>query len=102
MRRLLPIISVAMACLVAASTSLAKTETALATTETAHNGTVAATFTFNGKVPNFHGLHLTIARAGTVVYDQPVVAKFCGKLCWPGSSADRRSAVQVINHDHTS
>ncbi len=94
MRRLLPIIPLAVVCLIGAPT-------ALATTQTAHAGTVTATFTFRGKAPNFHGLHLTIARAGTVVYDQPVVAKFCGKLCWPGPPVGRRSAVQAVDLEHT-
>lgn len=94
MRRVLPIIPVALICLIAAPT-------AMATTETARAGAVTATFTFAGKVPNFHGLHLTIARAGTVVYDQPVVAKFCGRLCWPGPLVGRRSAVQAVDLEHT-
>ncbi|MBV9365852.1 MAG: hypothetical protein JO286_26805 [Solirubrobacterales bacterium] len=94
MRRLLPTIAVAAVCLFGAPT-------ALATTQTAHGGTVTATFTFEGKVPNFRGLHLTISRAGAVVYNQPVVAKFCGKLCWPGPLVGRRSAVQVVDLEHT-
>jgi hypothetical protein len=94
MRRATVIIAVAAICLIAAPT-------ALATTQTAHGGAVTATFTFKGKVPNFHGLHLTISRAETVVYDQPVVAKFCGKLCWPGPVVGRRSAVQVVDLEGT-
>jgi len=83
------------ACLVAAPA-------ALATTQTATAGNVTATFTFQGKVPNFHGLRLTIARGGTVVYDQPVVSKFCAKLCWPGPAvAAKRPAVQVVDLEHT-
>ena len=83
------------ACLVAAPA-------ALATTQTATAGNVTATFTFQGKVPNFHGLRLTISRSGTVVYDQPVVSKFCAKLCWPGPAvAAKRPAVQVVDLEHT-
>jgi hypothetical protein len=73
----------------------------MATTQTASSGSVTATFTFQGKVPSFHGLRLTIARAGTVVYDQPVVSKFCASLCWPGPAvAVQRPAVQVVDLEH--
>ncbi len=74
---------------------------ALATTETAHAGNVTATFSFQGKVPNFHGLHLTITRGGTVAYDQPVMAKLCDKLCWPGGGGGGGPAVQVLDVEHT-
>ncbi|MBV9606916.1 MAG: hypothetical protein JO027_17520 [Solirubrobacterales bacterium] len=74
---------------------------ALAKTQTAQGGDITATFSFQGKVPNFHGLHLTIARGGTTFYDQPVVAKFCGKLCWPGPAVAGRSSVQVVDLEHT-
>jgi hypothetical protein len=91
MRRLFAMLSVTAVFLVAAPA-------ALATTQTAHGGDVTATFTFQGKVPRFHGLHLTISRGGATVYDQPVVAKFCGKLCWPGPAvATPRAAVQVFD-----
>src|SRR5690349_15221314 len=94
MRRVLAILSVTTLCLIAAPA-------ALATTETASSGTVAATFKFQGKLPRFHGLHLTISRSGAVVYDQPVVAKFCGKLCWPGQGAIRSSSVHVVDLEGT-
>ena len=94
MRRGLVILIVTVACLIAAPV-------ALATTETANSGNVTATFTFQGKVPKFHGLHLTISRSATVVYDQPVAAKFCGKLCWPGQAAIRSSAVHVVDLEGT-
>ncbi|HET6869177.1 MAG TPA: hypothetical protein VFH80_24920 [Solirubrobacteraceae bacterium] len=94
MRHALAIVSVTAICLIAAPV-------ALATTETASSGNVAATFTFQGKVPRFHGLHLTISRSGAVVYDQPVVAKFCGKLCWPGQGAIRSTSVHVVDLEGT-
>jgi hypothetical protein len=90
-----------LALFVATATCLVAAPTALATTQTAVAGTVTATFTFSGKAPNFHGERLTIARGGTVVYDQPVVAKFCGKLCWPGPPVGQRSSVQVVDVEHT-
>jgi hypothetical protein len=94
MRRVIAIISVTALSLVGAPA-------ALATTQTAHGGNVAATFTFQGKVPHFRGLHLTISRGGATVYDQPVVAKFCGKLCWPGPVTGGRPAVHVVDLEGT-
>jgi hypothetical protein len=94
MRRVIAIISVTAICLIAAPVARARTETASA-------GSVTATFAFQGKVPNFHGLHLTISRAGTVVYNQPVVSKFCDKLCWPGPAVTRRASVQAVDLEGT-
>lgn len=74
---------------------------ALAKTETAHAGDVTATFSFQGKVPSFHGLHLTITRGGAVAYDQPVVAKLCDKQCWPGALIGGQPAVQLVDLEHT-
>ncbi len=94
MRRAVSILAVAGVCLTAAPA-------AIATTQTASAGDVTATFTFQGKVPNFHGLQLTIARGGTVDYDRPVFSKFCEKLCWPGPAVGRRPSVQVVDLEHT-
>ncbi|MBV9804697.1 MAG: hypothetical protein JO130_15960 [Solirubrobacterales bacterium] len=74
---------------------------ALAKTETAHAGNVTATFSFQGQLPNFHGLRLTITRGGAVAYDQPVVAKLCETLCWPGALTGGQPAVQVVDLEHT-
>jgi hypothetical protein len=90
MRRTLAILLVTTLCLIAAPV-------AQATTQTSSAGNVSATFTFHGKLPHFRGLHLTISRNGAVVYNQPVVAKFCGKLCWPGPAVTRRSSVQAVD-----
>lgn len=90
----------ALICMAVTAVCLAAAPAALATTQTASAGNVTATFTFQGKVPNFSGLHLTISRAGAVVYDQPVVATFCGKLCWPGPAVGGRPAVQVADLEH--
>jgi len=93
MKRALTFIGVTALCLVVAPAAVAATQTASA-------GNVTATFTFQEKVPNFHGLQLSIARGGTVVYDQPVVAKFCDTLCWPGPVTGGRPAVQVVDLEH--
>jgi hypothetical protein len=93
-RRVIAIISVSAVCLIAAPVALARTESASA-------GSVTATFAFQGKVPRFHGLHLTISRGGAVVYDQPVVSKFCDKLCWPGPAVTRRSSIQAVDLEGT-
>jgi hypothetical protein len=94
MRRALTITTVISICLITAPA-------ALATTQTARAGNVTGTFTFQGKVPNFHGLRLTIARSGTVVYDQPVLAQLCGKLCWPLSGLSRHPSIHVVDLEHT-
>lgn len=74
---------------------------ALAATQTASRGGVTATFTFTGKYPNYSGLHLTIARAGAVLYDQAVRSQTCGKYCAPGAIGARASSVHVIDLAHT-
>lgn len=58
---------------------------ALARTETAHKGSVTATFSYTGKVPNYHQLRLKIERAGALVYNAPVHGILCGSSCWPGA-----------------
>jgi hypothetical protein len=94
MRRPVVILAVCAVCLTAAPA-------ALATTQTASGGNVTATFSFTGKFPTFHGQRLTIARAGVVVYDQPVVSKFCGKLCAPLSGISQGTSVRVVDLEHT-
>jgi hypothetical protein len=73
---------------------------ALATTQTASQGAVTATFSYTGHYPNYSGLHLTIAQSGSVLYDQPVQSKTCGKFCAPGATGAKVSSVQVIDLDH--
>lgn len=94
MRRLL------ITVLVLASSALLA-PAALATTQTASAGGVTATFTFAGKYPNYTRLHLTIAQAGSVLYDQPVRSKTCGKYCAPGATGPHVSSVHIIDLDHT-
>jgi hypothetical protein len=94
MRRLL------ITILVLASSALLA-PAALATTQTASAGGVTATFTFAGKYPNYTGLHLTIAQAGSVLYDQPVRSATCGKYCAPGATGAKASSVHIIDLDHT-
>ena len=74
---------------------------ALATTQTASRGAVTATFSYAGKYPNYSRLHLTIAQSGSVLYDQPVSSKTCGKFCAPGATGAKVSSVQVIDLDGT-
>ena len=74
---------------------------ALATTQTASGGAVNATFTFSGHYPNYAGLHLRIAQSGSVLYDQPVSSKACGRYCAPGATGPKASSVHVIDLDHT-
>ncbi len=94
MRRGLIIACVAVLSLLAAPA-------ALATTQQASGGTVTATFTFRGHLPNYAGLHLRIAQAGAVLYDQPVRSPACTKYCGPGAAGINESSVHVIDLDHT-
>ncbi|HEX3689702.1 MAG TPA: hypothetical protein VHV28_08395, partial [Solirubrobacteraceae bacterium] len=73
--------TVVLILVLAASALLAPA--ALATTQTATGGAVTASFTFTGTFPSFSGLHLTIAKSGSVLYDQPVSSKACVTICAP-------------------
>jgi hypothetical protein len=77
--------------------ALAFAPVALAASETASAGGVTATFTFTGHGPNYHNERLTIARAGTVAYDQPVASGLCLQACAPGSEGSGRTSVHVLN-----
>jgi hypothetical protein len=72
---------------------------ALATTQTASRGAVTATFTYSGHYPNYSKLHLRIAQSGSVLYDQAVHSKVCGKYCAPGATGSKASSVQIIDLD---
>jgi hypothetical protein len=80
--------------------ALVMAPSALATTQTAHSGKVEATFTYRGKFPNYTGETLTIAQAGKVFYDQPVVSKFCAARCQPQTPLSRQPSVQVVDLEH--
>jgi hypothetical protein len=95
MRRIFAIAIVAAVCLIAAPAPAA-----LASTQTAHAGNVTATFTFQGKYPNYHGEQLQIAQAGTVFYDEPVSSKFCGTQCAPYTGITGKSAIDVVDLEH--
>ena len=69
---------------------------AVAATETASSGDITATFTFAGNAPNYNSERLTIARAGTVVYQQPVVSSLCFQVCAPGSEGSSKTSVHVL------
>lgn len=82
------------------ATSLAAAPGAMATTQTAHDGDLSATFTFTGKYPNYKNETLAISRAGSVLYNRPVVSKFCGTLCAPGSPFAGASSVHLLDLEH--
>jgi hypothetical protein len=94
MRRILALTASLATFLVAAPAALPATQTALA-------GNVTATFTFQGKFPNYHGQRLQISRGGSVLYDQPVTSKFCANLCAPYTAVTGRSDVAVVDLEHT-
>lgn len=77
--------------------SLAPVSWAQAATQASTFGDVTATFTFEGTFPNFSGESLTIARGGTVYYNEPVGSRLCGKYCGPLSTSPRHPSVHVLN-----
>lgn len=79
---------------------LAGAPAALATSQTASFGNVTATFKYAGNPPNTRHERLTITRAGTMIYDQPVTSSFCASLCGPGSEGGSSSSVQVLDLEH--
>jgi hypothetical protein len=91
MRRLGPtVIAAAAATMIAAPA-------ALATTQKAQSGDVTATFSFQGKFPNFSHQRIQIQRAGTVLYDQKVTdTATCGTFCAPAST---KNSLQILDLD---
>jgi hypothetical protein len=81
-------------------TSLAAAPAAIGATQTASSGDVTATFAFKGRYPNYSGETITIAQAGKVLYDQPVVSRFCARLCAPGSTTAKQPSVHVLDLEH--
>ena len=75
---------------------LAWAPAALATTQSGHAGDVSATFTFQGKFPNFSHERLSIVRAGKTAYSAPVSSHFCGSSCAPLATG-RASSVDVVD-----
>jgi hypothetical protein len=81
--------------------SLATAPAALATTQSASSGGVSATFSFSGSFSSgYTRERLTVSRAGTVAYDQPVVSKFCHMACAPGASSVNAPSVHVLDLEH--
>ena len=72
-----------------------------ATTQTAQSGNVTASFTFQGKFPNYHGERLEISQGGSLLYDQPVTSPVCGTACAPYTSISGHSALDVVDLEHT-
>jgi hypothetical protein len=85
------------ACL--AATVLAVAPAALGATQTSHSGNLTAAFAFTGKFPKYHET-LSISQDGVVLYDQPVVTKFCGTQCQPASTLGSRPSVHVVDLEH--
>lgn len=54
-----------------------------ATTVTARGGGVTASVTYTGRIPDFHGLRLRIARGARTLYSGAIRDKACGAHCWP-------------------
>lgn len=63
-------------------------------------GDVTATFSFRQPEQNqWEGLHLTIARANQVVYDQPVTVKDCVEPYCAPAGMTQRNSVRVVDLD---
>jgi hypothetical protein len=80
---------------------LAVPASASAAKQTVTAGQVTASFSFSGKYPTYTHKHLTISRAGAVVYDQPVTANFCAAYCAPGSTSAAQPSVHLVDLEHT-
>jgi hypothetical protein len=81
--------------------SLTAAPAALAATQTARSGDVSATFSFSGSFSSgYTSERLTIARAGTVAYDQPVSSRFCYTACAPGAPSANGPSVHVVDLEH--
>jgi hypothetical protein len=72
-----------------------------ATTQTAQSGQVSASFSFRGHYPTYSHERLRISQGAAVLYDQPVVAAFCGTQCAPGSTVATQPSVHVLDLEHT-
>jgi hypothetical protein len=83
------------------ATALVSATAALAISQKAHSGAVSATFSFTRTkaFPGYKALRLMISQSGTVIYDQPVVGGFCGRLCAPAATG-KQSSVHVLDLEH--
>ena len=72
-----------VAAALAVLAALGAAQPAAAASRSASLGDVTATLTFRGHAPTYRDERLTIARAGTIVYDRPVWAAQCGHACGP-------------------
>ncbi len=72
---------------------------ALAATQTAHLGDVSATFTFQGRFPNYRNLHLKITTAGEVLYNAAVTSRQCPNRCAPATTGPHQSSVRALDLD---
>jgi hypothetical protein len=71
---------------------------AFAVTQTASSGNVTASFSFQGKFPNFSHQTLKIVRSGQLLYDQKVTdPATCESECAPASTSAEHPSVQVLD-----
>lgn len=96
MKRAIPIL-----CATAtAAVLLLAPQAAVAATQTATAGQITATFTYQGKYPNYHGESFSISRAGQGVYDQPVSSPHCVAGTYECAPASARS-IHIVNLEST-
>lgn len=84
------------ALLLVAASSLLTSNAGAATQSTSSHG-VSATFSYRGSNFASRDLRLVIRVGGFIRYDQPVVAKLCGRQCWPGFSGGGQRTIHVRN-----
>jgi Protein of unknown function (DUF4232) len=85
---------------VGTAAALALAPAAFATTQTTQDGAVSATFTYEGKFPQFSHEQLTISRDGKSVYDAPVTASECGAQCAPGEYGSGKESIRALDLDN--
>jgi hypothetical protein len=76
--------------------ALALPASALATTQVALGGDVVARLSYQGQLPRFSHLSLSIKRDGKQLYQQPITSRDCGDECQL-SIVPSQKAVQVVD-----
>ena len=76
--------------------TLALPASALATTQVALGSGVVARLSYQGRLPHFTHVSLSIKRDGKQVYQHPITSRYCGEDCQL-SIVPSQKAVQVVN-----
>ena len=93
-RSMLPIV-VALSAL-----ALSLPAAASAKTVTARGDGITAALSYQGKLPNFSDVALSITRGSRSLYRGAVTYKSCGHDCWPVSGNAHQAAVQIGDYQN--